>query len=315
MSPVKKLIFAPLFLILITLSIYFYKLILDQYLELFFSTYGGLYEFALLSLPLVMASLCYCLFVTVTQDIKHAIVLALITAIIPFAFLDINLSIVIGAAVAISLIIVYFNLQTNLRSYVNFQPTVLIKGPLKLLNVFILLTLSFGYFLNANSIIQTQGFKIPETLIDWAVNMSLSSQQYNFKGDKQYLAQALTPEQIELLKQNPAVLEQYGFTPEDLDALAPSQQEGMITSTPLPSGNLKEILKNQINGMVDQMIKPYLFVIPFLLAFMFYSLASLVMWLLTLLISPLISLIFYLFEKSGFIRFEKEMREVKKIII
>lgn len=325
MSPLKKLIFAPLFLVFLTASIYFYKLILDAYLDVFFGTYGGLYEFALLAIPLILASLSYCLFVTFTQDIKYAFAVAAISAMTPFAFLSLNLSIVIAAGIAISLIIVYFNLQTSLRSYINFQPTTLLKGPIKLLNIFILLTLTFGYFLNVNSIIQTQGFKLPDSLVDWAVNMSLSSQGMNFKGEKYQLAQVITPEQIELLKQNPAVLKQYGLKPEDLDALAPStttatqsspgQNNTTITATQLPPGNLKEVLKTQINNMLDQTLKPYLFVIPILLAFMFYSLASLILWLLTLFLSPIIQLIFYLFEKSGFIKFEKEMREVKKIVI
>jgi hypothetical protein len=321
MSPVKKLIFAPLFLISITASIYFYKLILDQYLNVFFGNLGGLYEFSLLAIPLVLASLFYCLFITFTQNFKYAAGLAAITALTPFAFLSFNLSLVIAAGLGFSLIFAYFNLETNLRSYLNFQPSTLLISPIKMLNTFLLLTLAFGFFLNANAIIQRDGFKIPDTLIDWAVNMSLSSSQYNFKGDKRYLAQSLTPEQIELLKQNPGILKQYGLTPEDLDALttpkqaAPATQQGTITATPLPPGNLKEVLKNQINGMVDQMLKPYLFVIPILLAFMFYSLASLILWLFSFFLSPILALLFYVFEKSGFVKYEKEMREVKKIII
>ena len=323
MSPIKKLIFAPLFLVLLTTSIYFYKLILDAYLEVYFGTYGGLYEFALLAIPLSLATLSYSLFITFTQDFKYALVIAIIASLIPFAFLNLNLSIVISIGIIISLIIVYFNLQTSLRSYINFQATTLLKGPIKLLNVFILLTLTFGYFLNANSIIQTQGFKLPDSLIDWAVTMSMSSQNMNFKGVKYQIAQ-LTSDQIELLKQNPAILEQYGYKPEDLDALTPIDSQPSTATTPnsnttqavpLPQGNLKEILKTQINTMLDQTLKPYLFVIPILLAFMFYSLASLILWLLTLLLSPIIQLIFFIFEKSNFIKFATETREVKKIII
>ena len=320
MSSLKKLIFAPLFLVLLTSSIYFYKLILDKYLNVFFGNYGGIYEFSLLAVPLVFASLAYCLFVTFTQDLKYAAAVAGITILVPFAFLSTSLSIVISIGLVISLIIVYFNLQTNLRNYVNFQPTNLLKGPIKLLNVFILFTLTFGYFLNANSIVQTKGFKIPEPIIDWAINFSTSSQSLNFKGEK-YLAQALTPEQIELLKQNPDILKQYGLNPKDLESLSPASKQqttsdkSAIKALPLPSGNLKDVLKNQINGMLDQTLKPYLFVIPILLAFMFYSLASLIMWVISLFLSPLISLIFYLLEKTGFVKYEKEMREVKKIVI
>ena len=324
MSPVKKLIFAPLFLVLITTSIYFYKLILDQYLNVFFTNWGGLYEFSLMAIPLILASLSYCLFVTFTQDIKYALTISAITALTPFAFLNINLSLVLAIGFLISLTIVYFNLQSILRSYTNFQPTQLLKGPIKLLNVFLLLTFTFGYYLNANAIIQKDGFKIPDSLIDWAVNMSLSSQQSMLlQGDKKYLAQVLTSEQIELLKQNPAILQQYGLTPEDLDSLSsqttPQATQGSSSQTPIqtiaPTGNMKNLLKTQINSMLDQTLKPYQFAIPIILAFMFYSLASLILWILSFLLSPLLQLIFYIFEKTGFIKFEKEMREVKKIVI
>lgn len=333
MSFVKKLIFAPVFLILITTVSYFYQQILSKYLEVFFGSYGGLSEFALIAMPLVFASLCFALFVTFTQDFKYALILSIITALIPFLFLPTSLSLIIATGLIISLMVSYINLQINLRSYINFQPTVLLITPIKMLNTFLLITLAAGFYLHTNSIIQKEGFKIPDPLIDWAVSMSMSSAGMNFKGDKhsliprtlgnrQYLAQALTSEQIELLKQNPGVLNQYGLKPEDLDALVPattpkksSGSEPILQTIPLPSGNLKDVLKNQINSMIDQTLKPYMFVIPILLAFMFYSLASLIMWFISLFLSPLISLIFYVFEKTGFVKFEKEMREVKKIVI
>jgi len=328
----KKLIFAPFFLIFITTTLFFYQKILAQYLNVFFGNYGGLYEFTLLAAPLLFASLAYCLFITFTQDFKYALILAVLTAFIPFAFLDFNLSIIIGVGLLMSLITSYFNLQINLKNYINFQPTTLLNSPTRMLNTFLLLTLSAGFYLNANMIIQKEGFKIPDSLIDWAVNLSTSSQMYNFKGDKRYLAQVLTQEQIELLKQNPQLLKQYGVKPEDLDSLntlptssktsAPAPQVKQTEqdspkneSLSLPSGNLKDVLKKQIGGMVDQALKPYLFAIPILLAFMFYSLASLILWVLSFLIVPLLSALFYIFEKSGFVKYEKEMREVKKIVI
>lgn len=322
MSPIKKLLFSPLFLISITVSLYFYKPILDKYLDVFFGAWGGLYEFSLLTIPIFFSSLCFVLFVTFTQDFKYALVIAIISAFIPFAFLPTNLSLVIGIGIILSLTIVYFNLQSALRAYINFQPSTLPTPSIKMLNTFLLLTLTAGFYLNANSIIQTQGFKLPDSLIDWAVDMSIASSGMNFKGEKQYLAQALTPEQIELLKQNPQILQQYGLKPEDLDALNQTQktQPASETKSSSPSSNattsgLKDTLKNQINNMLEQTIKPYLFVIPILLAFMFYSLGSLILWFFSLFLSPLISLIFSIFEKSGFVRFEKEMREVKKIVI
>lgn len=324
MSPVKKIVFAPLFLIALTASIYFYKQILDKYLDIFFLEYGGLYEFGLMVIPLVLAGLFFSLHITFTQDIKYATVPAFIASIIPFVFLPFNLSLVIGGCLFAALLITFFSLQNNLKTYTNFQPRSLLTGPIKTLSTLILLTLTFGYFLHTNSIIQREGFKIPDALIDWSINMSLSGQGMNFKGEKYSLAQlpTITQEQIDLLKANPEVLKQYGLSEKDLDSIVPPSKPAQFpnkdAATVIPSVpgiDLKDILKTQISNSLDQMIKPYLFAIPILLAVMFYSLASLVLWIATIFLSPLISLIFYVLDTTGFTKYEKEMREVKKIII
>jgi hypothetical protein len=324
MSPVKKLIFAPLFLAFTISTLYFYKIILIKYLDVYFGNYGGIYEFALLSLPLMFIGLTYCLFVTFTQDFKYAIGGAIIAGLTPFLFLNTNLSIVISAGLLISFILAFFNLQSELRSYTNFQSAKLLKSPIKLLNTFILLTLTFGYFLNANSIIQTQGFKIPDSLMDWAIDLSLKGQGIPVKGVK-YLAQipTLSQEQINLLKQNPDILKQYGLDP-DVDELVPAENTTSAKSSnknaiqvipSLPGTNLKDIIKAQMSTALDAMIKPYLFAIPMILAVLFYSLAGFTLWFFSLFLSPILTIIFSILEKTGFVKYEKEMREVKKIII
>lgn len=324
MSPVKKIVFAPLFILFITATIYFYKIILDKYLDIYFGSYGGIYEFALLSLPLLLTSLSYCLYVTFSQDFKYAFFGAILASLTPFIFLDNNLAIVVAVGLLISFTLGFFNLQTELKSYTNFQPTKLLKSPIRLLSTFILLALTFGYFLSTNSTIKTQGFKIPDSIMDFAIDASLKSQGVPVKGVK-YLAQGptLTEEQLKLLKQNPQVLKQFGLDPKDLDQFVPddstaakSPNKNSVQVMPNISGaNLKDIVKAQMSDAVDSMIKPYLFAIPFLLAVLFYSLASFTLWLFSLFLSPILMLIFSILEKTGFIKYEKEMREVKKIVI
>lgn len=320
----KKLIFAPPFIVLSCGILFLYSPLLNQYLEIFFKPYGGLYELSLVTTAILLSSLCYGIYITLTQDIKFALVAAILASAIPFFFLSSTLALVISIGFLISLTITYFNLQTSLRSYINFQASALLTAPIKLLSTFILLTLTFGYFLSTNSIIKTQGFEVPETLIDWAVDLSLKGQGPPVLG-KKYIAQTptLTQEQLEMLKQNPQILEQYGLGAEDLEQFVPeattpttSPNKNAVSVVPqLQGANLRDVIKAQISNTLDEIIQPYLFAIPFLLALMFYSLGSLTLWIGSLFLSPLISLIFYLFEKSGFIKFEKEMREVKKIVI
>jgi hypothetical protein len=319
----RKIIFVPLLLLLISTLCFLYTSVLNNYLEIFFKPYGGLIELGTIALTILLSGLTFIIYLTLTQDFKFALVAGFITSLAPFAFLESSLALVIAVGFFISFILAYFNLQTNLKTYVNFAAAPLLTPPIKLLNTFILLTLAFGYFLHTNSVIQTQGFRVPDQLIEWAVDLSLKGQNPAVLG-KKYLAQlpTLTEEQLNLLKQNPQILEQYGMTADDLEQFTPSStstpsspNKNAVSITPsVPGANLKDIIKAQISNSLDDLLKPYLFAIPAVLALMFYSLTSFTLWLISLLLSPLISLIFSIFEKSGFLKFTSETRVVKKII-
>lgn len=315
----KKLLFAPLFLSFLVILSYLFRVVLNKHLDIFFGAWGGLYEVGLIAIVMILASLTYCLYVTFTQDIKYYLVLAILGSLTAFTFLKPSLAIVAGIGFFVSLSIVYFTLLSNLKTYINFQPVNLLSSPIKTLNTLLLLSLTLVFYFHSNSIIQTQGFKIPEPIIDWAIDLSMQDANIPVRGEK-YLAQlpTISQDQLDLLKQNPQVLEQFGINPADLDAITPSTQtQSPVQSTlqNIPGVNLRDAVKSQINASLDQVIKPYLFAIPMFLAFLFYSLGSFVLWILSIFLSPTILLIFSILEKSGFIRFDKEMREVKKIVI
>lgn len=323
MSEVKKLCLIPL-LILSTIALYFsFKPALNEYLEIFFKPNFGIYEFGLIALFITLTSLTFVIFVTLSQNFIYALIASTISSLTAFLFFDFNLALTLSICFLITFILGYFNLQTSLKSYINFSPQSIFSPHIKLLNTFLLLSLTFAYFLNTNSIIKTQGFQIPKPLVEWAVDLTLEMQGMSVKGEKRYLAQALTPEQMELLRQNPDVLKQFGVNAEDLEefvapansqAITPNQSAVQVIPQ-IPGANIKDMLMAQTGNMLDLVIKPYQNIIPFLFAFMFFSFISLLNWIFSLFLTPIIMLIFYIFEKSGFVRFEKEMREVKKIVI
>lgn len=320
MQNLKKFLFIPPFLISIAILFYDYKLILDKYLGVFFGDWGGLYDMGILAIILTLTSFFYCIYITFTQDIKYAFLAMLAAALIPFIYLDSALAIVLTIGFSLSLILTYFNLMTNLKSYVTFLPVNLLAGPIKTLTFVFSLCLSIGFYFYSNTIIQTQGFKIPDPIVDWAIDLSLNQSNITVKGAK-YLAQAPTQEQIEMLKQNPELLEQFGLNPDNLDeflideSIQTPNQNAVNIIPSLPTANLKDLVKAQVSNSLDQILKPYLFAIPMILAFLFFSLASFALWLVSLLLNPLIFLVFYILEKTGFVKYEKEMREVKKLVV
>lgn len=322
---IKKLLFAPVFLSLLLTLFYLYKLVLDKYLEVFFGEWGGMYELGLIALVIMLSSLSYCIYISFTRDVKYYLPVAIIGSLTPFIFLNPSLALIACIGIFASTSFAYFSLKESFKTYVNFQPVTLLASPIKTLSTLLLLSLTLVFYFHSNSIIQKHGFKIPDQVVDWAIDLSMKG-TLPVKGEK-YLAQlpTLNQEQINLLKQSPEVLKQYGISAKDLDQLTPaenstskiqpSNQNAINISPQLPGLNLKDVIKTQINSSLDQMIKPYLFAIPMILAFLFYSLVSFALWVFSIFLSPAILLIFYIFEKTGFIKFEKEMREVRKMVV
>ncbi len=76
-----------------------------------------------------------------------------------------------------------------------------------------------------------------------------------------------------------------------------------------------DLIKQTVKDQIQNLIKPYLNFIPAILALLlFISLQSLIS-IINLLIHPLLWIIFYILEKTGFIKFVVEQRPVRKMII
>ena len=78
------------------------------------------------------------------------------------------------------------------------------------------------------------------------------------------------------------------------------------------------MIKKMALAPINDLLNQYQFLVAPILAlllFSAFSFISFIFFFFNLISGGLIKLIFYLLEKSGFIHFEKELREVKKIVI
>jgi len=303
----KKILFAPLFLIFLAFSLYqsLGQFNIDSALSF------NLMPLIYLCIYLILASFFYVLFVIFSNDLKYASPFIILASIITIFLFDLNLAVVLGFGVLVVFFAGYYQLTHKLKTYITFSPTILLIPSIKLITTLLILVLSFGYYLSINKIIKEKGFEIPDGLIDTTLKFTMPSSNLDLvKGDK-YLAQ-ITQEQIDFLKSNPQLLEQQGLDPSILDNLSVSTPAPKATKVPTISNDLtKKLIKDQFNKMLE----PYKdFIAPFLAILFFITLQSLSS-LLSLLLYPLVSLLFYILEKSGFIKFEKEMREVKKMVV
>lgn len=84
----------------------------------------------------------------------------------------------------------------------------------------------------------------------------------------------------------------------------------------MPQQNLpSELIKPMITEQLQNIIKPYQNIIPAILALLLFLTLQSFVAILGIFLSPIIWLIFYILEKTNFIHFETEMREVKKLVV
>ena len=291
----KKLILAPVFLTVFAFLASQIVPFLKSYDIIFSLSSNSLIQLIILAFLILISGLIFNLFITFAQNWKMVLPVALFASILPMLFLEPVLGLIFGLGVLISLSLTYLTLTNKLKTYFTFNPNALISPSIKELTGLLILTFSLTYFLSINQIIQKTGFQIPDSLIDTAlkftpIESSLPQETSQF---------SIPPEQLELLKQNPDLLKQYGLDPKILDT---------------PQNTTANLVKQTVKDQLQNFIKPYLNFIPAVLALLlFISLQSLVSFL-NLLIHPILWIIFYILEKTGFIRFEIEQRPVKKMV-
>lgn len=201
----------------------------------------------------------------------------------------------------------------ELKNYIDFSPAALFSSPVKRTCSLLIFAFAVTYFLSITPVIQKNGFLIPDSLID--ASMKFMPIPDSTKTDPEFNIsnQQIPQEQLDMLKQNPALLKQYNIDPKMLDNIGSTKSSGKKSQTvsDLTQGFVKKTLQDQFNNM----LKPYLSFIPIVLSVaLFLTLQSLVSFL-SMLIPPLFWFIFLVLGKTGFVNFTEEMRPVKKMVI
>lgn len=175
---------------------------------------------------------------------------------------------------------------------------------MKQLSTLLILVFCVGYFLSVSKIIAEKGFQIPDSLIDTTIKFTQPQGTSENISSPQL---SLSPDQLYLLRKNPDLIRQSGLDPKILDSL--NQPIKPVDNT--TNNLLKQTIKNQLQGF----LKPYLNFIPVGLAVLLFLTLQSLTSILNLLISPLLWITFYILEKTGFTKFEEEMRPVRKMVI
>ncbi|MBI2019722.1 hypothetical protein HYS95_03605 [Candidatus Daviesbacteria bacterium] len=305
----KKLIFAPFFLLTFILLIYQLNPLLSSYDFVFVLSADTLIELIKIAALFVLSSLLFSLFATFANGWKLILPVSLLAAAIPLLFINTALAIVLTVTIIISLLLTYLALENNLKSYLTFKASALIGPAVRHLSALLIASFCIVYFLSANQIIAQKGFEIPDSLIDTAISMS-PAKSLTEQSQTEAQLPSINSEQLELLKQNPDMLKQYGLDPQMLDTLTNPQK-----TLQAPQNLLNDTIKQTVKDQFQTLIKPYQSFIPAILALILFLTLQSLTAVLSIFISPVLWLIFTIFEKTAFVKFEIEQRPVKKLVI
>lgn len=307
---IKKLAFAPLFLTSLFFCLNALRLIFNVPNLIFsfdWETFISLITFAL---SLNMAAIFFSVFATLVDDYIYILPVVFLGATMSFIFFFTPINLVMIVGIVVAFLLGYWSLHQKLKSYLTFSAPAILASPAKQMALLMIIFISVGYFILTSMTISQTGFQVPDGLVDTAVNLTPMPEVQTESGSSPLNNLPISKEQIAELKKNPQLLKQYGLDPKILDSLdAPTKAASNVSS------NLKEQIKQTVKTQIDQAVKPYQQFIPYIYAFLiFFTLTSLSSFL-SIFYWPLLWLIFYILENTGFIHFDKEMREVKKLVI
>jgi len=304
----KKLILAPLFLIVFALLIYQLTPFLKSYDFIFSLSLDSLIQFAVVAVLISLSSLLFVLLSTFASSWKISILISAAASILPLLFISPSLAIVFTAGILISAMLTYLSLNEALKSYLNFKPEALLGPAIRHLSGLLIISFCLIYFFSTSKMVAEKGFQIPDSLIETALKMTpldLATEQ-NSPTPK---LPALSQEQIDLLKQNPELLRQSGLDPAILDTL------NQPKSSKAPQNLTQDLIKQTVKDQIQTFIKPYINFIPAGLALLLFLTLQALTSFVNLSIYPLLWIIFYILEKTGFVKFETEQRPVKKLVV
>lgn len=162
----KKLVLAPFFLISFAFACFRLSPFLDSYDILFSFNTDSIIQIIVVCALLLVSSLLFTLFVTFCQDLKFTALVVIMAAISPIIFLPKNVSWILAFGFVAAFSLIFFNLNSKLKTYLTFQPATLLTPSIKTLSTLLILIFSVGFYLSISDQIKQAGFSIPDSLID-----------------------------------------------------------------------------------------------------------------------------------------------------
>ncbi|OGE31510.1 hypothetical protein A2631_00095 [Candidatus Daviesbacteria bacterium RIFCSPHIGHO2_01_FULL_44_29] len=298
----KKLVFIPFYLASFFAALYLSKTLLSDYSGIFVLSMPSFMNLLLFAGAILLCSFFFCVMIALSQDWKVTAGALLISNMLCFIMFPLPENIILALGVLCMSGLIYVLLENKLKTYLTFQPTILLTPSIMNLSKLLIVLFSITYFFNLTTVLAEKPFRIPDELIDPVASFISASA---LGESPEPAMKNLSKQQLEAVKANPQLLTQFGLSEEAL---------GQFTSSSL-TASPKALVKKGLADQAEALIKPYQGAIPALFSAIFFLSFSSVVSLMGVLIAPLVWFLFYLLEVTGFTKLTKEMREVKKLVV
>lgn len=303
---VKKLAFYPLFLACFVFLVTKLIAIFATY-EFFFSlTLENLIQLIIISALILLSGFLFCLFATFADDWKIVAPAIIFACLMPFIFFTWNVAATCFLGTLIALTLTFSVLEMSLKNYLTFDANAILSPSIRHLATFLILVISIAYFFAAKQIILEKSFVVPNSIIDMALGINPNTQT-SMTDQTSSTEEVITNTQRNLLLKA-------GVPANAINNISLVLSPGKTITTAAKDATAK-FARQQAEKLMNAYIRPYLPVIPAILGILLFLTLQSIVALLQFLLYPLIWITFYFLNEANFLKYKKEMKEVKKLEI
>ncbi len=197
---VKKLAFAPFFIIFFGLLIYQINPLIKSYDFIFSLSINSLISLTFLSTLILLTSFAFVLFASLALNWKIVFPVGILASLFPIIFLNQAQGLVFAVGIFVSLLVTNISLENTMKTYLTFHPSSLLGPSIKHLSSLLIVVICITYFLSLNKVIQENGFQIPDSLVETVLKLNPQPQEIPLNLGENFIKQAVQDQIQNFLK-------------------------------------------------------------------------------------------------------------------
>lgn len=301
MGYVKQVVFALATLGLVTYAIWASSWILSNPNLVFEMSSDSFWTVTLVPINGLLVGLSYALTVVMSKEKVIDLGVIAVSAMIPIAMMGV-FGVWISGGLAVSEILAMMMIRHSLATYLNFGPATILMPGIKTVAVVLIVCIYGVWGWQMQQAVNKNGFHLPDSLVDEVIKL-MDTSSGNQEGSS-YINQLA----------GGGLSQQLGISQQQLETFGNSQLGNQVAEN--IQKQTQTAVKEALNKQVDIIIKPILPIFGWGMAAMLgFSALGMLVFPLFQITAGIVWWIFWAMEKTGWVRFETEMRPVKKLVV